>query len=112
MEENKQYEKKNPETMDKIIEELKMCYDPEIPVNIYDLGLVYGIDFDSVKKIAKITMTLTSPNCPAIETLPEEIQDKIETLKEVEKCEIDLVWDPPFTQEMMSEEVKLTLGLL
>ena len=95
----------------KIIEELKTIYDPEIPVNIYDLGLVYKIEIENENHV-NIEMTLTSPNCPAVEFLPEEVKEKIESLEEINSVKLDLVWDPPFTQDMMSEEAKLSLGLL
>ena len=102
---------KNTDIKEKVIAILKTCYDPEIPVNIYDLGLIYGIDIDENNNV-NIRMTLTSPNCPAIETLPEDIQEKVQTLKEIELVNIELVWDPPFSQDLMSDEARLTLGLL
>ncbi len=94
----------------KVINQLKLCYDPEIPLNIYDLGLIYDIKID--KKNVSIKMTLTSPNCPVAESLPQEVKEKIQGIKEVSNVDLELVWDPPFTQDMMSEEAKLVLGLL
>ena len=101
----------NSDIKEQVIATLKTCYDPEIPVNIYDLGLIYGIDIDDHNNV-NIRMTLTSPNCPAIETLPEDIQEKLQTLKEIELVNIELVWDPPFSQDLMSDEARLALGLL
>jgi FeS assembly SUF system protein len=96
---------------DKIVNVLKTIYDPEIPVDIYELGLIYDV-FVSVENNAKILMTLTSPNCPVAESLPVEIEDKVKTLKEIENCEVEITFDPTWTQEMMSEEAKLELGML
>ena len=95
----------------KVISQLKSCYDPEIPVNIYDLGLVYDLKVSASGDI-DIKMTLTSPQCPAIKTLPEEIKTKIKGIKAVKKVNLELVWDPPFSMDMMSDEAKLALGLL
>ena len=88
---------------EKIIKEIKKVYDPEIPVNIYELGLIYKIDIDE-KNNVKVDMTLTSPNCPVAESLPVEIQEKIESLDYVDTATIEITWDPKWTQEMMSEE--------
>tara|TARA_B110001450_G_C17597952_1_gene471663 strand:+ start:46 stop:366 length:321 start_codon:yes stop_codon:yes gene_type:complete len=96
---------------DKIVNVLKTIYDPEIPVDIYELGLIYDV-FVSEENNAKILMTLTSPNCPVAESLPVEIEDKVKTLKEIENCEVEITFDPTWTQEMMSEEAKLELGML
>ena len=97
------------ELKEKIIAEIKKIYDPEIPVNIYELGLIYDI---SVKdKDVSIKMTLTSPNCPVAESLPKEVKDSIMELKEVKKVDLDLVWDPPWDKSMMSEAAKLELNL-
>jgi len=93
----------------KIIEVLRQVYDPEIPVNIYDLGLIYGIDVrddDSVK----VKMTLTAPACPVAGTLPGEVERKIETVPEVKSAEVELVWDPPWSRDRMSEAAMLQLG--
>ncbi|MCX7633078.1 MAG: DUF59 domain-containing protein [Turneriella sp.] len=94
-----------------IIAALRTCYDPEIPVNVYDLGLIYGIHIDPEKNV-RIDMTLTSPNCPSIKSLPEEIRDKVSAIPGVKSATVELVWDPPFSVAMMSDEAKLQLGLL
>ena len=96
---------------DKIVRVLKTIYDPEIPVDIYELGLIYDV-FISEENDAKILMTLTSPNCPVAETLPVEVEDKVKTLPEINDCEVEITFDPTWTQEMMSEEAKLELGML
>ena len=94
---------------DKVIMEIKKIYDPEIPVNIYELGLIYDI---SVKdRDISVKMTLTTPNCPVAESLPKEVKDSIMSIKEVGKVDLDLVWDPPWTKDMMSEATKLELNL-
>ena len=98
------------ELKEKIIEEIKKIYDPEIPVNIYDLGLIYDIKVENMNT-AKVKMTLTSPNCPVAESLPNEVKDSIMELKEVNKVDLDLVWDPPWDKSMMSEAAKLELNL-
>ena len=97
------------ELKDKIIAEIKKIYDPEIPVNIYELGLIYDISTD--KNHVKIKMTLTTPNCPVAESLPKEVKDSVMQINEVEKVELDLVWDPPWNKSMMSEAAKLELNL-
>ena len=97
------------EIKDKIIAEIKTIYDPEIPVNIYDLGLIYDINVD--KKKAKIKMTLTSPNCPVAESLPKEVKDIAMQVEEIEDVDLVLVWDPPWNKDMMSEAAKLELNL-
>ena len=98
------------ETKDKIIAEIKKIYDPEIPVNIYELGLIYDIKVVN-ENTAKLKMTLTSPNCPVAESLPKEVEDGIMQVEEIEKVELDLVWDPPWDKDMMSEAAKLELNL-
>ena len=95
---------------DKVIAEIKKIYDPEIPVNIYELGLIYDINIDK-KNNVKINMTLTTPNCPVAESLPNEVKDSIKEIKEVNKVDLDLVWDPPWDKSMMSEAAKLELNL-
>ena len=95
---------------DKVIAEIKKIYDPEIPVNIYELGLIYDIKVDQ-KNNVKVNMTLTTPNCPVAESLPKEVKDSIMEFKEVNKVELDLVWDPPWDKSMMSEAAKLELNL-
>jgi len=96
---------------DKIVNVLKTIYDPEIPVDIYELGLIYDV-FVSEENNAKILMTLTSPNCPVAESLPADVEKKVKTLEEINDCEVEITFDPTWTQEMMSEEAKLELGML
>ena len=97
------------EIKENIIEELKKIYDPELPVNIYELGLVYDIKVDGNK--AQIKMTLTSPNCPVAESLPKEVENSAMQVDGIDKVDLQLVWDPPWTQDMMSEAAKLELNL-
>ena len=97
------------EIKDKIILEIKKIYDPELPVNIYDLGLIYDVQVNEKK--AKIKMTLTTPNCPVAETLPKEVKDGVMQVEEIEDVDLELVWDPPWTKEMMSDAAKLELNL-
>ena len=94
-----------------IVAQLKTCYDPEIPVNIYDLGLIYSVDV-SAEGIAAIRMTLTAPNCPAAGILPAEVQDKAEAVEGITRAVVEIVWDPPWDPRRMSDEVKLALGIL
>ena len=97
------------ELKEKVIEEIKKIYDPEIPVNIYELGLIYDI---SVKdKNIKVKMTLTTRNCPVAESLPKEVKASIMEIKGVDKVDLDLVWEPPWDKSMMSESAKLELNL-
>ena len=98
------------ELKEKIIEEIKKIYDPEIPVNIYDLGLIYDIKVED-KNTAKIKMTLTSPNCPVAESLPKEVKDGIMQVEGIDIVDLDLVWDPPWDKDRMSEAAKLELNL-
>tara|TARA_B100001123_G_C14973361_1_gene892592 strand:- start:107 stop:406 length:300 start_codon:yes stop_codon:yes gene_type:complete len=98
------------ELKEKIIAEIKKIYDPEIPVNIYELGLIYDIKIEN-KNTAKVKMTLTSPNCPVAESLPKEVKDGIMQVEGIEKVDLDLVWDPPWDKSMMSESAKLELNL-
>ena len=95
---------------DKVIAEIKKIYDPEIPVNIYELGLIYDIKIDQ-KNNVKVNMTLTTPNCPVAESLPKEVKDSIIEVKEVNDVDLELVWDPPWDKSMMSEAAKLELNL-
>ncbi len=95
---------------DKVIAEIKKIYDPEIPVNIYELGLIYNIDIDNNNNV-KIEMTLTTPNCPVAESLPNEVKNSVKELKEVEDVDLKLVWEPPWNKSMMSESAKLELNL-
>ena len=94
----------------KVIEVVKKIYDPEIPVNIYELGLIYKIDVDEKNKV-NVDMTLTSPNCPVAESLPNEVKNSIKEIKDVKDVELDLVWDPPWDKSMMSDAAKLELNL-
>ena len=98
------------ELVDQIIQVIKTIYDPEIPVNIYDLGLIYEISADELR-VVKIEMTLTSPACPVAESLPIEVEDRVGALAGVQAVKVNIVWDPPWSQEMMSEEARLELGL-
>ncbi|NAS10880.1 DUF59 domain-containing protein [Poritiphilus flavus] len=96
---------------EKIVRVLKTIYDPEIPVDIYELGLIYDVLVNEDNEV-KILMTLTSPNCPVAETLPVEVEEKVKSLDLVHDAEVEITFDPPWTQELMSEEAKLELGLL
>lgn len=95
----------------KIITVLKQIFDPEIPVNIYELGLIYEIRIED-KRNVHILMTLTSPNCPVAESLPQEVKDRVSDIKEIKKVDLELTFDPPWDQEMLSEAARLELGLL
>jgi len=95
---------------EKIIKVIKKIYDPEIPVNIYDLGLIYKTEIDENKKVL-IEMTLTSPNCPVAESLPNSVKENIMEINEVTEVDLKLVWDPPWTKEKMSEAAKVELNL-
>ncbi len=96
---------------EKIVGVLRSIYDPEIPVNIYEIGLIYSVDIDPAKAV-NIRMTLTSPACPAAGTLPGEVEDKTRLVEGVTDVKVDLVWDPTWTPAMMSETAKLQLGML
>lgn len=96
---------------DKIVRVLKTIYDPEIPVDIYELGLIYDVFVNEDYEV-KILMTLTTPNCPVAETLPLEVEEKVKSINEVKDAEVEITFDPPWTQELMSEEAKLELGML
>jgi FeS assembly SUF system protein len=99
------------EIKNSIIEVLKTVFDPEIPVNIYDLGLIYEINVFPDANV-EIVMTLTSPNCPVAGTLPGEVEEKAKSVAAVKDVTLELIFDPPWSQEMMSEEAKLELGFL
>lgn len=96
---------------EKIVRTLKTIYDPEIPVDIYELGLIYDVFVNEDYEV-KIVMTLTTPNCPVAESLPQEVQDKVKMIENVKDVEVDLTFDPAWSQELMSEEAKLELGML
>lgn len=96
---------------EKIVKVLKSIYDPEIPVDIYELGLIYDV-FVNEDNHVKVLMTLTTPNCPVAETLPLEVEDKVRSIEEVSEAKVELTFDPPWTRDLMSEEAKLELGFL
>ncbi len=96
---------------EKIVNELKSIFDPEIPVDIYELGLIYDVFVNEDNEV-KILMTLTSPNCPVAESLPQEVEEKIRSIDEVKTAEVEITFDPPWTKDLMSEEAKLELGFL
>ena len=98
------------ELKEKIIAEIKKIYDPEIPVNIYELGLIYDVIIENNNSV-KVKMTLTTPNCPVAESLPKEVKDSIMELPEINDVDLQLVWDPPWDKSMMSEAAKLELNL-
>ena len=98
------------ELKEKVILEIKKIYDPEIPVNIYELGLIYNIDIDEKNKV-NIDMTLTSPNCPVAESLPNSVKDSVLKVDGVSDVDLKLVWDPPWGKDRMSEAAKLELNL-
>ena len=95
---------------DKVISEIKKIYDPEIPVNIYELGLIYDVTVDKYNKVY-VKMTLTTPNCPVAESLPKEVKDGAMQVEGIEDVDLELVWDPPWNKDMMSEAAKLELNL-
>jgi FeS assembly SUF system protein len=99
------------ETKEKAIEAIKQVYDPEIPVNVFELGLIYEIKVFPINKVF-VLMTLTSPNCPAAESIPNEVKAGIEAIEGVSECEVEITFDPPYTTEMMSEVAKLELGFM
>ena len=94
-----------------VVEALKEIYDPEIPVNIYDLGLIYGVDVTD-EGDAKVTMTLTTPHCPVAESMPGEVELRVSSVPGIRDAEVNLVWDPPWGPEKMTEEARLELGML
>ena len=96
---------------EKIVGVLKTIFDPEIPVDIYELGLIYDV-FINEDNDVKILMTLTSPNCPVAETLPVEVEEKVKSLDEIKDVQVEITFDPPWTQDLISEEAKLELGML
>jgi len=96
---------------EKIVRVIKTIFDPEIPVDIYELGLIYDVFVNEDYEV-KILMTLTTPNCPVAETLPLEVEEKIKSIDAVKDAEVEITFDPPWTQELMSEEAKLELGFL
>ena len=102
---------KKIELEQQIIEQLKEVYDPEIPVNIYELGMIYEIRINENMKV-HILMTLTSPNCPVADALPIEVKEKVKAIEGISDAEVEITFDPPWSQDMMSEEARLELGFL
>ncbi|RMH59053.1 MAG: DUF59 domain-containing protein [Candidatus Hydrogenedentota bacterium] len=100
---------KKEEVLDGIVAALRTCYDPEVPVNIYEMGLIYDVRVDE-DGTARIVMTLTSPHCPVAESLPQEVQEKTRAVPGVKDVKLELVWDPPWNPGMMSEAARLELG--
>ena len=96
---------------DNVVKKLKGIYDPEIPVDIYELGLIYDVMINEDNEV-KILMTLTSPNCPVAESLPREVEEKVEKIDTIKSCEVEITFDPPWSKDLMSEEAKLELGML
>ncbi len=95
----------------RILEVLKTVFDPEIPVNVYDLGLIYEVDIDDYENV-DISMTLTAPNCPMADSIVRDVRDKVSEIKETKRVNVDLTFDPPWDKSMMSEQAKLELGFL
>ncbi|MFH0865426.1 MAG: iron-sulfur cluster assembly protein [Bacteroidota bacterium] len=104
-------EKNFLELESKIVDALKNIFDPEIPVSIYDMGMIYEVSVDE-KSIAHITMTVTAPNCPVVETLPIEVHNKIKEIEGIKDVDVKLTFEPPWNEDMLSEAAKLELGLL
>lgn len=102
---------KNTELAQRVIDEIKTCFDPEIPVDIWELGLIYEIDINDDSDL-KITMTLTSPNCPAAESLPAEVETKLKQLPDIKSVKLDLTFEPSWDKNMMSEVAQLELGFM
>jgi FeS assembly SUF system protein len=102
---------KNTELMQRVIEEIKTCFDPEIPVDIWELGLIYELNLDEENNL-KVLMTLTSPNCPVAETLPAEVEQKLRLVPGVNTCKLDLTFEPSWDKNMMSEVAQLELGFM
>ena len=96
----------------RVIAELRNVYDPEIPVNIYDLGLIYRLDVDEATGVVHVRMTLTAPACPVAESLPETVEYVVRQVEGVSEADVELVWEPPWSQERMSEAARLQLGML
>lgn len=97
---------------EKIISVIKTCYDPEIPIDVYELGLIYDVMVNEETYDVKVLMTLTTPNCPVAESLPAEVKEKVRSVDEVNDVELELTFDPPWSQELISEAGRLELGLL
>ena len=102
---------KDTEKMQRVIDEIKTCYDPEIPVDIWELGLIYELDLDEESNL-KVKMTLTSPNCPVAESLPAEVEGKLKLLQGITSAKLELTFEPPWEKSMMSEVAQLELGFM
>ena len=103
--------KEKAELNNKIIRAIKTVYDPEIPVDVYELGLIYEINIKDNKDV-HVLMTLTSPSCPAAESIPSDVKNRIEMIKEINDVDVEITFDPPYTSDLMSEEAKLELGFM
>ncbi|MDI9339104.1 MAG: iron-sulfur cluster assembly protein [Sediminibacterium sp.] len=101
----------NTELAQRVIDEIKTCFDPEIPVDVWELGLIYELDLNDANEL-KIVMTLTSPNCPAAESLPAEVENKCKLLPGIQSVELKLTFEPPWEKDMMSEVAQLELGFM
>lgn len=97
---------------EQIIAAIKTCYDPEIPIDVYELGLIYDVMINEETRDVKVLMTLTTPNCPVAESLPAEVKERVRSVEMVNEVELELTFDPPWSQELISEEGRLELGLL
>lgn len=102
---------KNTELMQRVIDEIKTCFDPEIPVDVWELGLIYELNLNDDHEL-QVVMTLTSPNCPAAESLPAEIENKLKLLQDIKSVELKLTFEPAWTKDMMSEVAQLELGFM
>lgn len=98
--------------IDRVKAAIRGVYDPEIPINIYDLGLIYGVELDDDTKKVGVTMTLTTPNCPEAQTLPLYVKQAVEAIPEVSEATVEITWDPPWDKDKMSDEAKFQLGLM
>ena len=103
--------KKKNQLKEKIVRSIKTVYDPEIPVDVYELGLIYEIKILDDNNV-HVLMTLTSPNCPAAESIPSDVKNRVEMIKEINDVEVEITFDPPYTTDLMSEEAKLELGFM
>ncbi|MBI1976007.1 MAG: DUF59 domain-containing protein [Candidatus Omnitrophica bacterium] len=98
-------------TQEEVIEVIKQCYDPEIPVNVYDLGLIYNIQIDDAKEAVQVTMSLTTQGCPSAQQIPSQIEEMVRTHLNVKEVKVTVVWDPPWTPERITPEGKKRLGI-
>lgn len=97
---------------DRIVHAIRQVYDPEIPINIYELGLIYGVEIDEATKKVRVKMTLTTPNCPEAQSLPQYVKQMVERVEGVNEAEVEIVWEPMWNKEMMSDAAKLQLGMM